>query len=210
MQTIEQWRPIPGWEGCYSASDLGRIRSEDRVLNLPSGQTRTYRGQVLSQYIDPAGRCMVNIVRGGVGGGQRVHRLVLEAFVGPCPEGMEACHYDDASTNNRLSNLRWDTRGDNERDKVRNGNHRNGNKTHCPRGHEFTPENTYIRVGVQGRDCRACWKLRPSSYKPTGTGNKDKTHCIRGHEFTPENIYRRKGGGRTCRACALAKAEERR
>lgn len=39
-----------------------------------------------------------------------VHRLVLEAFVGACPEGMEACHYPDRhGDNNNLENLRWDT-----------------------------------------------------------------------------------------------------
>lgn len=39
-----------------------------------------------------------------------VHRLVLEAFVGPKPPGMEGCHFPDPDpANNRLSNLRWDT-----------------------------------------------------------------------------------------------------
>jgi len=47
---------------------------------------------------------------------QLVHRLVLEAFVGPCPDGMEACHLDSDKTNNRVSNLRWDTHLENMRD----------------------------------------------------------------------------------------------
>lgn len=50
-----------------------------------------------------------------------VHRLVLEAFVGPCPEGMMACHADDNPTNNNLSNLRWGTIHDNLADAYRNG-----------------------------------------------------------------------------------------
>lgn len=52
-----------------------------------------------------------------------VHRLVLAAFVGPCPPGMEGCHNDGDSCNNRLSNLRWDTRAGNVRDAVRHGTH---------------------------------------------------------------------------------------
>jgi hypothetical protein len=41
-------------------------------------------------------------------------RMILEAFVGPCPEGMEACHFPDRDPgNNRLENLRWDTRKNN-------------------------------------------------------------------------------------------------
>jgi hypothetical protein len=51
-----------------------------------------------------------------------VHRLVLEMFVGPCPEGMECCHAPDKTrSNNRLENLRWDTHLENMRDRKRYG-----------------------------------------------------------------------------------------
>jgi hypothetical protein len=51
-----------------------------------------------------------------------VHHLVLNAFVGKCPEGMEACHYPDPDkTNNSLNNLRWDTRQANSNDSIRLG-----------------------------------------------------------------------------------------
>jgi hypothetical protein len=43
----------------------------------------------------------------------RVHRLILETFVGPCPEGHETLHLDDNPRNNRLENLRWGTRKEN-------------------------------------------------------------------------------------------------
>ncbi len=51
---------------------------------------------------------------------RRLHHLVLEAFVGPRPPGMEACHNDDDRTNNALCNLRWGTRLENAADRVRN------------------------------------------------------------------------------------------
>jgi hypothetical protein len=50
-----------------------------------------------------------------------IHRLVLEAFVGPCPNGFEACHNDGDRQNNRLENLRWDTRSGNHSDKEQHG-----------------------------------------------------------------------------------------
>ncbi len=207
MRQSERWKPVPGWEGIYSVSDQGRVRSENRTVALPCGQVRSYRQRILSPTVDDAGRCQVNLKNGNVVRKVRVHTLVLEAFVGPRPEGMESCHFDDDSTNNRLENLRWDTSLANKQDMARNGNgNQNKDKTHCVRGHEFTPENTYPR-GDGGRDCRECWKLRPSSYRPTGSGNKDKTHCLHGHEFTPENTYPRKNGGRQCRTCALARAK---
>ncbi len=53
---------------------------------------------------------------------RRVHRLVLETFVGMCPVGMEACHAPDpTATNNHLKNLRWDYRIENVRDRVAMG-----------------------------------------------------------------------------------------
>ena len=49
----------------------------------------------------------------------KVHRVVLGAFVGPCPPGMVACHNDDNRLNNHLANLRWDTQKANMEDMAR-------------------------------------------------------------------------------------------
>ncbi len=51
----------------------------------------------------------------------RVHRLILEAFVGPRPGGLECCHWDGNPENNRLDNLRWDTPKSNALDSIRHG-----------------------------------------------------------------------------------------
>jgi len=50
-----------------------------------------------------------------------VHRLILLAFVGSCPDGMEGCHNDGNSGNCNLENLRWDTPKNNNADKIRHG-----------------------------------------------------------------------------------------
>lgn len=57
-----------------------------------------------------------------------LHRLVLEAFVGVCPEGMEGCHQDDNPDNNQLINLRWDTPQANCADRARAGRHQANTK----------------------------------------------------------------------------------
>jgi hypothetical protein len=49
---------------------------------------------------------------------QAIHRLVLETFVGECPEGNEALHNNGNYLDNRLSNLRWGTRSENSKDKT--------------------------------------------------------------------------------------------
>lgn len=86
-----------------------------------------------------------------------IHRLVLEAFVGPCPDGMKALHADGNKTNNNVKNLRWGTSAENNLDIVKHGHHRNAQKTHCPSGHALSPENTpdwYKKRGRRG--CLAC------------------------------------------------------
>ncbi len=60
--------------------------------------------------------------------GKKLHRILLEIFVGPCPPGMEGCHNDGNSMNNEVSNLRWDTHANNVKDRERHGTVPVGNK----------------------------------------------------------------------------------
>lgn len=76
--------------------------------------------------IPPIGYRFVVLYNGGVKRNFYIHRLVLEAFVGPCPPGMEACHCDGDPSNNHVGNLRWDTRKENVADIDRHGRKRRG------------------------------------------------------------------------------------
>lgn len=121
MNGAEVWLPVVGYEGLYSVSSHGRVRSEDMLVVRASGS-----------YTKPAA-----IRRPGAGAKSKylslvltkdrrasthyVHRLVLAAFVGPKPPGHEACHCDGDRQNNAVWNLRWDTRAGNHADKARHG-----------------------------------------------------------------------------------------
>lgn len=60
-----------------------------------------------------------------------VHRVVLSAFTGPCPEGMECRHFPDHDpTNNRLENLQWGTHTQNIADCIAQGTAKVGEKCH--------------------------------------------------------------------------------
>jgi hypothetical protein len=154
----EVWRPIPDWEGFYEVSDQGRVRSLDHIGRGCYGTTRLYRGRILKGGLDTDGYPQHILTAEGRRRSVKAHNAVLAAFVGPCPPGLEARHWDDIKTNNWLGNLTYGTREDNAQDRVRNGNDANARKTHCVNGHEFTPENTRIRIrdGRISRDCRAC------------------------------------------------------
>jgi hypothetical protein len=113
----EVWRDIPGYEGRYQASTFGRIRSLPRVefrKNAYGGYANwAYRGRILRARPKESGHLNVSL---GARNTKKVHRLVLETFVGPCPAGLECLHADGDPTNNRIGNLRWGTRVDNRAD----------------------------------------------------------------------------------------------
>lgn len=103
---IERWRVIPGFPR-YEVSDTGRVRG-------PHG--------VMTPRIHPRGYLRVNLFgQHGVRRTFLIHRLMLEAFVGPRPPGMECRHLNGRKTDNRLSNLCWGTTKENVADAIRHG-----------------------------------------------------------------------------------------
>lgn len=144
MTEEEKWLPVPGWEGFYSVSDQGRVRSEPRRIVRSDGVQQFHAGRVLADKANGSGRSVVQLSRHGVMKPMLVHRLVALAFL-PNPDGFRVVrHLDDNPRDNRLVNLAWGTHADNQRDRVRNGTYRNGRegRTACSYGHEYTPENT--------------------------------------------------------------------
>lgn len=126
--TVEDWKPVVGFEGRYEVSNFGRVRSVNRIAishRKEGSVERRLIGQLLRPGAQKPGHLTVAIGRGN---SRLVHALVLEAFVGPRPNDMEGLHRDDNPTNNRLDNLRWGTRSDNLFDAVRNGKKANGER----------------------------------------------------------------------------------
>lgn len=157
--TNEQWLPVVGWEGFYEVSDLGRIRSVARIVIRSDGRKRTVYAKDLQPHTTRYGYRVAGLYRGNKGTNAPVHRLVLEAFVGPCPDGMEACHGNGVRDDNRLENLRWDTRKANVADMLNHGTQNNQAKTHCPRGHLLDHPNLRP-ADLPSRKCLACSRAR--------------------------------------------------
>lgn len=108
----EEWRDIPGYEGRYQASNLGRIRSVGHYV------TRWVPGKVLTPRIREAGYPVVTISGKGP---KDVHRLVALAFHGPAEPGKQARHLNGDKLDPRPENLAWGDQSENERDKFRYG-----------------------------------------------------------------------------------------
>ena len=124
----EDWRDVVGYEGCYEVSNLGRIRSVDRVVTNRLGVTRKLKGRVLRVFPNSrSGHLQTNLCNAGVETVVAVHRVVLIAWVGDPPgSDYECCHNNGDPTDNRVCNLRWGTRSDNNNDAVKHGTWRNG------------------------------------------------------------------------------------
>jgi len=168
----EQWRDVPGWEGLYQVSDLGRVRSLQRTIVYSNGDTHTVLGRVRKPNGNGHGYLTVSLYRRNSEVRRYIHRLVLEAFVGPCPPGQEACHGNGNPADNRLSNLRWDTRMENVRDTARHGNNFQANKTHCKRGHPLTGNNLILQNGGK-RACRECHKETKRRYRARKSASRN-------------------------------------
>ena len=134
--TQENWLPVVGYEGLYEVSDLGRVRS------LRSGH--------LLKMATNRGYPRVGLNKDGNARAVRVHILVAAAFIGPRPDGQEVCHANGVKTDNRVTNLRYDTHAENNRDIVRHGHHFRQQTDHCPYGHPYDGH-----TGVQ-RTCSIC------------------------------------------------------
>lgn len=125
---IEIWKDIKNYEGLYQVSNLGRVRSLDRVIHNSGliGKDKTFikKGRILSPRTSKSrglvtGYYRVYLTDGRKGYNKCIHKLVAETFI-PNPENKpQVDHIDKDVTNNAVTNLRWCTQLENNRFKRR-------------------------------------------------------------------------------------------
>jgi len=105
----EIWKPVPGYAGLYSVSNLGEVFS---------AQTQ----KVLNPGVLKSGYRQVQLCRAGKREQIKVHRLVALAFLGQPPTPRhQVAHNDGIPANNCVENLRWATAKENQHDRRRHG-----------------------------------------------------------------------------------------
>lgn len=109
---IEEWRSIKGYEDCYDVSNLGNVKSKERIVNSGNGAHRLIKERILKTAKGHNGYYLVTFK----GKTQRVNRLVAQAFPEICGEWFDECqveHINCDKTDNRAINLRCCTCKDN-------------------------------------------------------------------------------------------------
>lgn len=117
------WRDIKEYEGLYQVSNNGQVR------RIWKNHTRTLKPGCWNQY------WCVHLWNNNKSTTYKIHTLVLNNFFGPCPVRMECRHLDGNPKNNKLNNLKWGTRSENQKDSVKHGTSRQPNNIGCKNGH---------------------------------------------------------------------------
>lgn len=173
------------------AIELGRARLLSRIKISERGCWE-YQG-----FIGAGGYGQIN----WRGRNWAAHRLAFRLWKGEIPDGADILHSCDNRRCCNPDHLNPGTNHENVIDCAQKGRNGQAAKTHCKRGHEFTPENTRIRANGS-RDCRACevgkWKRE---VERRAIAKVQKITCVHGHPLTGENLYITSDGRRRCREC---------
>jgi hypothetical protein len=191
----ETWLPVPGYEGFYEVSDQGRVKSLDRYGRAFSDSTRIFKGKILKLKITKQGYLDIELRSRGTGKWFHVHQLVAMAFIGGKPEGMCVCHNNGIPSDNRPSNLRYDTPKSNIADMKIHGTVMNGGRNWasalteqevieiftCPHTKHYY-QALSVQYGVSDVTIRNIWNGRTWShltgkvFNPRVIGKKSKKH----------------------------------
>lgn len=111
----EEWKDIPGYEGLYQVSNLGRVYSYPKELFGVNAGIDKHNGKILNGCCNKKGYYQVGLSKEGKVETITVHKLVAMAFLGHKPDGMAIVvdHKDNNPLNNRLGNLQLITNREN-------------------------------------------------------------------------------------------------
>ena len=106
---MEMWKPIPGYEGFYEASTMGRVRSVPRKIPHPRNKNMILSrpGKILRSELDKYGYPVVTLSKDAKQKTFKVHRLIGMAFIENPDNLPQIDHINSVRYDNRPENLRW-------------------------------------------------------------------------------------------------------
>lgn len=153
----EMWKAVDGFDGFYEISNMGRIRSLDRICGkMPSGADRNWTGKMMTPVDNGRGYLIIHLKRDGKRYIRYIHRLVAEAFLEK-PAGCNVVNHIDYNTrNNSCTNLEWCTQ---------KANVQHSRQRMCvPRNHMTNTGEKYIHHNEK-YDSYSVWIRQVKAYK---------------------------------------------
>jgi hypothetical protein len=194
---LERWLPITGFEGRYEVSGQGRVRA------LFTGKQGIVPPRLIGSGCEASGYRRVTLYN-AAGGKYRseVHRIVLNAFVGPCPEGLVCRHLNGKPADCRLVNLRWDTQKANIADTLEHGTRARGET----QGNSKLTEDAVRAIRKRYGEGATQRELS----RDFGISRRTVVGIVRGESwgwFEPESILQHDGRGRYAKGGRSAPAK---
>lgn len=116
MNTKEIFKDIPGYEGLYQASNLGRIKSLPRIKEYSNGNNHITKEIILKSSNDGKGYLSIGLNKNRIAKTFRVHQLIAMAFLNHKPNGKRKIvvdHINNIRNDNRVTNLQLITQREN-------------------------------------------------------------------------------------------------
>lgn len=157
---VEIWQPICGFEGIYEISNLGKVRSLDRIVTYTNRwgteTRRTYKSVILKPSEDKDGYLFVTLKINGEETHKVIHRLLAETFI-PNPENKPTVnHINHNRQDNRLENLEWATYPE-QMDETWRNNEEISHSHQSKQVYQYSLENSFIAIhpsiGCAAKNC---------------------------------------------------------
>lgn len=161
----EQWRDVVNYEGFYQVSNLGQVRSVDRVVPHARCGELKVKGRILRLSPASRGYFTVHLCQKGTQRTVYVHQLVAIAWIGPYPNGQQVRHGSNGKLDNSISNLCYGTQSEDGLDRRRDGTH-GGRPVRRSDGVEFIN----MHVAAEESNCwyESIWAVCNGRYRTAG------------------------------------------
>ena len=180
----EIWKPIKGYEGKYEVSNLGRVKSKERISNCCYNSTRKTKEKIIAHYLEKNGYLSVCLFKEGKHT-KRVHKLVASAFI-PNPNNYPCInHINGNKLDNNMNNLEWCTYSHNVKEAFRLGlannseKQRNAVREYCKK-HKNKP---LVQLDINNNLIKE-WNSAVEVEEKMGISRKNISQCVRGKNKT--------------------------
>lgn len=189
----ENWKDIRGYEGLYQVSDFGRVKSLERYTikkHGRSGQMVKYpeKERIMIHHTNKkTGYCSLLLQYNNKKKSALIHRLVAEAFINNIDNKPQVNHINGIKTDNRLENLEWNTRSENQLHSFKTGLQK-PNKTNLGKfGKESANSKPIIRIDNNGNKLR--FDCITEASRQNNISITSLINCLKRRSKTSGNYY---------------------